>query len=312
MPVTPPLGDDVSRTVPPLPFDFTKSFPEVVPLARSTTLLYPRAGNPGVHDSSMGGPPLWPRDEDWQFCEAKDHYKPLRTPVETVGPYGVALVPILQLYARDVPDLPFPGSTDLLQVLWCPLLHPPRHAPLPVLLWRRTADLVMEPLLKRPPIPWEYDDECVPRPCVVHPTRAVEYPGRDLPEEMRSAVTKRSEDLEDTHGLSYWDVAVATQTKVGGYPGWIQKPDWPDCSLCGERMEHLLTVHSQEPLDGSPWLPEEDRTGGGPVWKRPMADDREYLIGPGPTMCLGDMGGVYLFICQSCPEMPYDHRYDCR
>ncbi|MDX3232642.1 hypothetical protein [Streptomyces sp. ME19-01-6] len=27
--------------------------------------------------------------------------------------------PVLQLYAADVPDLPFPPGTDLLQLLWC-------------------------------------------------------------------------------------------------------------------------------------------------------------------------------------------------
>lgn len=302
----------MSRTVPSLPFDLVERFPEVAGLARMTTLLYPRAGNPGVHDSSLGGPLLWPRDEEWQFCVAKDHYKPLRTPVETVGPFGVALVPVLQLYARDVPGLSFPGGADLLQVMWCPLLHPPRHAPLPALRWRRTSDLVMGPLLERPPVPWEYDDECLPRPCVVHPTEAMEYPGRDLPEQLRHIVGARSEELEDLHGLSYWDAAVAMQTKVGGYPGWIQEPDWPDCRQCGERMEHLLTIHSQEPFEGNPWLPEEDRWGSGPAWQRPLAADREHAIGPGPTMCLGDMGGVYIFMCPTCPGTPYDHRYDCR
>lgn len=288
-----------------------RRFPEVAGLGRMTTLLYPRAGNPGVHASSMGGPLLWPHDEEWQYCEAKDHYKPLRQPVETVGPFGVALVPVLQLYARDFPDLEFPHGTDLLQVLWCPLLHPPSHAPLPYLRWRRTSDIVMGRLLDRPPGPWVSDEECLPRPCEIHPTRALEYPGRDLPQDVRKAIGPRSEELEDTLGMSYWDAAVPMQTKVGGYPGWNQEPDWPEC-VCGARMEHLLTVHSQEPFEGNPWLPEEDRTGLGPVWQRPVAREREHAIGPGPEMCLGDMGGVFVFVCPVCPGPLYEHRYDCR
>jgi hypothetical protein len=167
-------------------------------------------------------------------------------------------------------------------------------------------------LLEEPPMPWEYDEECMPRPCVVHPTRVREFPGRDLPDDVRKAIGPGSEELEDTFGVSYWDVAVTTQTKVGGYPGWIQEPDWPDCSTCGERMEHLLTVHSQEPFEGSPWLPEEDRAGTGPVWRRPVDPERVHALGPGPAMCLGDMGGVYLFECTGCPGRPYEHRYDCR
>jgi hypothetical protein len=40
----------------------------------------------------------------------------------------VALVAVLQLYARDVPGLPFPEHADLFQLLWCPNHHdPPRR-----------------------------------------------------------------------------------------------------------------------------------------------------------------------------------------
>jgi hypothetical protein len=38
-------------------------------------------------------------------------------PVAEKGP--LAMIPVAQLYARDVPDLPCPDGTDLLQVLWC-------------------------------------------------------------------------------------------------------------------------------------------------------------------------------------------------
>jgi hypothetical protein len=30
------------------------------------------------------------------------------------------LAAVLQLYAHDVPELPFPERTDLFQLLWCP------------------------------------------------------------------------------------------------------------------------------------------------------------------------------------------------
>ena len=39
------------------------------------------------------------------------------------------------------------------------------------------------------------------------------------------------------------DLAVAPGTKVGGYPGWTQSPDWPVCG-CSSQMQHLLTVAS--------------------------------------------------------------------
>ncbi|RAS70773.1 hypothetical protein C8D87_1011074 [Lentzea atacamensis] len=43
-------------------------------------------------------------------------------PADSFG-VPVALTGALQLFARDFPELPFPGGTDLLQVLMCPLEH---------------------------------------------------------------------------------------------------------------------------------------------------------------------------------------------
>ncbi|MEU0600681.1 hypothetical protein ABZ484_20955 [Streptomyces sp. NPDC006393] len=50
-------------TTPPRPVDVTALFPELAPLARTATRLHPRPGSPTVHDSSVGGPLLWPADE---------------------------------------------------------------------------------------------------------------------------------------------------------------------------------------------------------------------------------------------------------
>ncbi len=107
-----------------------------------------------MHESSVGGPLLWPAGEPWASC-SQEHDAPfgLTTPEEVrtlrrIRALGVwtdedhaevsrinaghdpsllpegphPLVPVAQLYARDVPDLPFPEGTDLLQVLWCPFI----------------------------------------------------------------------------------------------------------------------------------------------------------------------------------------------
>ncbi|MGX1541236.1 hypothetical protein [Streptomyces adustus] len=47
------------------PFDVEAEFPELTGMAREVIVLYPRAGQPGAHDSSIGGPLLWPTDEPW-------------------------------------------------------------------------------------------------------------------------------------------------------------------------------------------------------------------------------------------------------
>ncbi|MFF1482635.1 hypothetical protein ACFVYD_34700 [Streptomyces sp. NPDC058301] len=294
----------MSFTVPPPPLDIAEHFPELLPHARSTTLLYPRSGAPDRRESSLGGPLLWPADEPWPTCSAPDHYNPGRG-CAVVGPEAVAMVPVLQLFARDVPALVFPTGSDLLQVLWCPLIHSEHDqwSPVPVLCWRSVADVAPGPLLDEAPQPYEFDDEYVPRPCVVHPTDTTEYPNWDMPDDLSERVGEWSEELEEATGIDYWDAFTTRQSKVGGYPGWTQAPKWPRC-VCGGQMEHLLTISASESCGR--WLPVEERTRPGSGWEVPdtTQDDSHGMI-------MGDAGGVYVFVCRACPGWPTIHRYDC-
>ncbi|WP_331728319.1 hypothetical protein [Streptomyces sp. NBC_00158] len=292
------------RPLAPIPLDVEAVFPELAGLARETTLLYPRAGQPGAGDSSVGGPLLWPEGEPWPACAEPGHYKPLAEPV---GPAPVAMVPVLQLYARDVPGLVFPAGTDLLQILWCPLVHEDgQYAPNPALRWRGTATTAVSATVAEPPRPHTAEEEYLPRPCTLSPTPAVEYPNRDVPEGLGDLLVERFEALEAERGCDYFDVATTQQSKIGGYPGWTQAPDWPDCAGCGTRMEHLLSITATEPAAGR-WLPLDDRA---PHQDRAEADPAA-LAAFGHGMDLGDLGGVYFFVCRACPDTPYAHRYDC-
>lgn len=295
----------MNLTVPPAPFDIADVLPELVPYARATTLLYPRAGSPGRDESSLGGPLLWPADESWPTCTAPDHYNPARG-CAVVGPAPVSMVPVLQLIARDVPALVFPAGTDLLQVLWCPLIHSEhdQHSPVPVLRWRSAADLADRPLLDEVPRPYEFDDEYVPRPCGIHPTETVEYPNWDMPAELSERVGKWSEEMEESCGISYYDAFTTRQSKIGGYPGWTQPPNWPHCA-CGSRMEHLLTISASESCGR--WLPVEERTRPGCGWE---ISDNPELQHDSHDMDMGDCGGIYVFVCRTCPTWPTVHRYD--
>jgi hypothetical protein len=158
------------------PLDIATVFPELTGLAKTTFRLHPRPGRPGVEDSSLGGPLLWPADEPWPACTtAHEGLREVPVPPEVTtwaeatewavrNGAGVALHPdgsittrvsasrlpnppsplvgVLQLYARDVPDLPFPDGTDLLQILWCPNEHGlPWSGPRPEAFWRRAADV---------------------------------------------------------------------------------------------------------------------------------------------------------------------------
>ncbi|MFB8396714.1 hypothetical protein [Streptomyces yangpuensis] len=308
---TRPTGPTGPRPLAPIPFDVEAVFPELTGTAREVTLLYPRAGEPGPGDSSIGGPLLWPADEPWPMCAEPDHYKPLGAPV---GPEPVAMVPVAQLYARDVPGLVFPAGTDLLQLLWCPLVHEDdQYAANPSLHWRSAALTAADVAAGEPPRPHTAEEDYLPRPCTLSPTPAVEYPNWDMPKGLGALLEERFEALEEERGFCHFDVATTQQSKIGGYPAWTQGPDWPDCAGCGARMEHLLSVTGTEP-GGGRWLPLDDRDphqdpAEVPSWRAQA--DPAALAAFGHGMALGDLGGMYFFVCRTCPDTPYAHRYDC-
>src|SRR5215210_8966710 len=142
----------MARTTPPRPVDVEAAFPELATMRRTATRLHPRRGVPTVHDSSIGGPLLWPADEPWPVCtiphkrgsgyrcsevvrereirelaRRRDPRGP--TPEEAQELAGfkrgrhaphladtdpIPMLAVAQLYRRDVPGLPDTGEGDLL------------------------------------------------------------------------------------------------------------------------------------------------------------------------------------------------------
>ncbi|MFJ7997399.1 DUF1963 domain-containing protein [Streptomyces sp. NPDC096310] len=295
----------MARTTPPRPLDVEALFPEVAAFRKAAVRLHPRLGAPCARDSSLGGPLLWPRAQPWPHCE-DDHPHTRYAPTEIPVP----LVPVLQLFATDVPDLVFPAGTDVLQVLWCPFDHEEGYVPRPeVFRWNSSrGDLGPAD----PPRPAGASDNYLPNPCVLHPERVTDYPSWDLPDGLRDALQDRFDQVEEETGWSYeYHLSVSDGIKAGGYPTWTQEPDWPDCPTCDRRMDHLLTLNSAE-FDGASWrtwLPVEDTPAEGTIRDLPY-EERTRIQRP-PGLMLGDMGGIYLFECPGCPDRPFDHRSDC-
>ncbi|MFD7587069.1 hypothetical protein ACFV84_16835 [Kitasatospora sp. NPDC059811] len=187
--------------------DIAAAFPELVPLARQTARLHPRLGEPTVHDSSVGGPLLWPVSEPWPVCEGPhpeedegdlpvsladirrrrelyethpDDREEAALDATSAGhPWSRkpnALLPVAQLYARDIPSLPCPEGADMLQVLWCPLNHDPSWMPTARVVWGSSTQV--DVLLTDPPLPADVENygNYVPEPCVLHPEVVTEYP----------------------------------------------------------------------------------------------------------------------------------------
>ncbi|GLZ75236.1 hypothetical protein Afil01_00430 [Actinorhabdospora filicis] len=62
-------------------------FPELMPSAREATRLHPRRARPGVHDSSIGRPALWPSWDEWPECPWSSHgfYRGTEYPIDAAA-----------------------------------------------------------------------------------------------------------------------------------------------------------------------------------------------------------------------------------
>jgi hypothetical protein len=258
------------------PVDVAALFRELAGQERTTVRLHPRPGRVGPQDSSIGGPLLWPDTEPWPQCDYPGH--------ATIPP----MVAVAQLYARDVPGLPVPPGADVCQVLWCPTWdHDPDYVPRIEVRWR---DSGRDPgmgggLATAPPVdPVTADEDFIPNLCSVSPEQTIDYPDwSELSEELRQHI----EAWEQDSGWSYaYHLGAAPGTKVGGWPEWMQDPEWPTCPR-GHPMDHLLTIASWE------YDAESQRT-----WKPPDLADGDA------GLTLGDAGDVYIFICVTCDDRP--------
>jgi hypothetical protein len=184
------------------------------------------------------------------------------------------LVAVAQLRAADIPDLPTPDGTDLLQVLWCPFDHDSdQWDPTPVLRWRRAADVT--DVLAAAPIGEIDNDEYVPQPCAVRPEQIVEYP-------------HPGDVLDDVEDVTDDDFS-APGWKVGGYATWNVTDLLPTaCPVCGGPTDLLLTAASSERGSGDRWRPVDDEVSAEPT-----------------GVIVGQAGALRVFACPTCPGPPF-------
>ncbi|MFE4698316.1 hypothetical protein ACFRIC_14725 [Streptomyces sp. NPDC056738] len=222
-------------TTPPRPFDITALFPQLAPLARTATRLHPRPGSPTVHDSSVGGPLLWPADEPWPYCDEPhdsraslrvlspgdirffrrdraaaaerlrhDPEAPQWTPEERetwkrIGagrPWFDGPIPLVSVAQLYARDVPFPCPPDA--DLLQVLWCPFDHEmahPKTALFWRSSATVT--DVLDAPPEPPIVQSACyLPEPCLFSPEQVTEFPN---PSEL-------SQDLQDQlDDMSRWE-----------------------------------------------------------------------------------------------------------
>ncbi|GLY93300.1 hypothetical protein [Actinoplanes sp. NBRC 103695] len=202
----------------------------------------------------------------------------------------IPLVPVAQLYRRDVPDFAGPDGTDLLQVLWCPHLHPDDgYNPRVRLYWRRSADVGRT--LDAPDEPAVVHEDSLPTPCVVHPEQIREYQyGALLPEDLDARISAWEEAREDEYDYQS-DLSLAPGWKVGGFASWsLSDPQPMDCVECGAAMTLLLAADSGEweGRDGS-WKPVEEPA-------KASSNPTDVVIGRGYAL--------YVFRCPTSFDHP--------
>ncbi|WP_407555503.1 hypothetical protein [Streptomyces sp. Pv4-95] len=227
----------------------------------------------------------------------------------------VPMLPVAQLYTRDVPSLRPPGQAgvDLLQVLWCPFDHPPEnYMPRTALFWRSAATVT--DILVSPPEPLLVEFEgYVPEACLLAPEQVTEYPSfLELTKELREQLGDWSRWMAAGPGVdgsyaahpeSFYGghLSVAPGWKVGGWPGWGYTDPVPRlCPVCGIEMDPLLTIATFEWDAGNcSWIPNEDQAAAPPVGHH-YRDTRQ------PTAVqIGSGYKQQLYTCPAEPEHPH-------
>ncbi|GIE89097.1 hypothetical protein [Actinoplanes regularis] len=203
----------------------------------------------------------------------------------------IPLIPVAQLYRRDIPDYAGPDGTDVLQVLWCPVDHSDRHySPRVFFYWRDSSSV--GPVLEAPPEPPVISELYLPVPCVVHPEQVREYQYADLlPDDLREQLDEWGGDDEDDEGPGYQsDLSLAPGWKVGGYANWsLSDPHPVDCEVCGTAMTLTFTA------DSADW------NGTHCSW-RPLEEDPDTS----PDTVGVQIGRGYSLYAFRCPES-FDH-----
>jgi hypothetical protein len=153
---------------------------------------------------------------------------------------------------------------------------------------------------------------------VLYPEQVVEYPDPFELEEGLYGRIEGSEELQralnflqsmpvrgcefpgDTGRLYQCWLSTADGTKVGGYPDWVQDPEYPSCS-CGTTMD-LLVMFSSWEFDAATWgrwLPIEERdvlTAKGHKRVNDVQSPANWMF--------GDAGNMYIFTCRACEPRP--------
>lgn len=223
--------------------DILAAVPGLAPYALPAVVLAPAPGEPTVHQSSVGGPLLWPADEAWPCCDLPDEKSDSGTP-------ATAMVAVAQVYRRDAPGDWWPEGKDVFQLLWCPNVHwdpPAPHAevsPVAEIRWRDSADV--KRILTSPPLPVRQEDPdygYTAVPCTLTPVPLVDFPHSQIL--LDGELIKSVQEYAKATGDGSDVITRVAGIKFGGWPTWhLTDPYDILCLTCGAPCRLLFTVAS--------------------------------------------------------------------
>lgn len=228
-------------------------------------------------ESKFGGRPNFAGFESYPCCDA------CNAPLNFV----------LQLYKKDFPAFYFPGDSNLFQLFRCPNDDCPdayseRYDRKMFHFYFNVSPTDNKELFK--PEHHLNEAEADVPDCYLKPVVEDDFPNYDdfEDDDFSDIAEKFNEDLSEAFMEEY---TATPGTKFGGYPSYTQSPVYPVCS-CGKTKEFFFQLSSEDIEDGVPLPPSPDK------WSA-------------HGIMIGDVGGIYFYVCKQCGPQTIESNWDC-
>jgi len=247
---------------------------------KSATLLQPRKSEHEISwkESKFGGYPNMESFSEYPKCdECKS-----------------SLNFVFQLYKKDFPEFYFPDDSNIFQLFRCPndkcKSHNKPASDNKMFHFYSKVDCIKNnEFIKIKNVAESIEPE-VPD-CYLKPVKTFDYPYYDDYKE--EDLAKLDDNFKFKPGnLQIEKYITKPDTKIGGYPNFIQESYYPKCK-CGRIKEFLFQLSS------------DDRVNRNEInYNSPLRwSDHGIMI--------GDAGNIYYYICMHCGENSIESYWDC-
>ncbi|MFC4476271.1 DUF1963 domain-containing protein [Flavobacterium chungangensis] len=248
---------------------------------KSTTLLQPRKSGHEISwkESKFGGYPNMESFTAYPKCNVCKS----------------SLNFVFQIYKRDFPEFYFPSNTNIFQLFRCPSnkcrsSYTNSRSDHKMFHYYSEVECVQNKIFKKTGINLKDIEKEVPD-CYLKPLKVFDYPYYDDYKE--EDLAKLDDNFKFKLGnLQIEKYITKPDTKIGGYPNFIQESYYPKCK-CGRIKEFLFQLSS------------DDREN------RNIFDYSNPVNWSDHGIMIGDGGNIYYYICTNCGEKSIESYWDC-